>query len=79
MISGRSRVLFASANIAPDIANRFVQTLTAQTTRLAKAPGMAAGTTPASSSEVESEVQTFGMPDPDDSDDTADELYDPNY
>jgi lipid-binding SYLF domain-containing protein len=73
------KIFASSPNIAPDIANRFVQILTAQTTRLAKAPGMAAGTTPAGKSEVEASVQTFGMPDPDDSGDAANELYDPNY
>lgn len=72
--------IFASSpNIAPDIANRFVQILTTQTTRLAKAPGMLAGTAPGNASEPESNVQTFGMPDPDDADGTSDELYDPNY
>ena len=72
--------IFASSpNIAPDIANRFVQILTTQTTRLAKAPGMVAGTARGNASEPESNVQTFGMPDPDDSDDASDELYDPNY
>ena len=71
------KIFASSPNIAPDIANRFVQTLTAQTTRLAKAPGMSAGTEPASSNEEDSTVQTFGMPDPDEASDT--ELYDPNY
>jgi len=72
--------IFASSpNIAPDIANRFVQILTAQTTRLAKAPGMTAGTTPASSGDTESSVQTFGMPGPYDAGDPPNEMYDPNY
>lgn len=71
------KIFASSPNIAPDIANRFVQILTAQTTRLAKAPGMSAGTVPASSSDVDSTVQTFGMPDPDEASDA--ELYDPNY
>lgn len=73
--------IFASSpNTAPDIANRFVQTLTAQTTRLAKAPGMVAGTAPApeASAPAESEVQTFGMPEPEDSGQSS-EYYDPNY
>lgn len=73
------KIFASSPNIAPDIANRFVQILTAQTTRLARAPGMSAGTAPASSSNTESNVQTFSMPDPDDSGDPANELYDPNY
>lgn len=73
------KIFASSPNIAPDIANRFVQVLTAQTTRLAKAPGMTAGAAPAPSSESESSVQTFGIPDPNDSSDPANELYDPNY
>jgi lipid-binding SYLF domain-containing protein len=61
--------IFASSpNIAPDIANTFVQLLTAQTRRLPTKPGMRAGTTPPPSSATSepSEVRTFGMPDPDD-------------
>ena len=73
------KIFASSPNIAPDIANRFVQILTAQTTRLAKAPGMTAGTTPASSGDTESSVQTFGMPGPDDAGDPSNEMYDPNY
>jgi lipid-binding SYLF domain-containing protein len=73
------KIFASSPNIAPDIANRFVQVLTAQTTRLAKAPGMTAGAAPTPTGEAESNVQTFGMPDPDDSGDPANELYDPNY
>jgi lipid-binding SYLF domain-containing protein len=75
--------IFASSpNIAPDVANRFVQVLTAQTTRLAQAPGMATSSSQAPAAETESSVQTFGMPGPGESDDTfeADESYfDPNY
>ncbi len=62
--------IFASSpNIAPDVANTFVQLLTAQTQRLPTAPGMqAAGTSrsPASapSRSGESSVKTFGVPDP---------------
>jgi len=73
------KIFASSPNIAPDIANRFVQGLTAQTTRLAKAPGMTAGAAPARADEADSNVQTFGMPDPDESGDPANELYDPNY
>ena len=73
------KIFASSPNIAPDIANRFVQILTAQTTRLAKAPGMVTGTAPGKVSEpAESQVQTFGMPDPDDSGETGD-YYDPNF
>ena len=60
--------IFASSpNIAPDIANTFVQLLTAQTRRLPTKPGMRAGTTPSPVTSEPSEVRTFGMPDPDDS------------
>ena len=62
--------IFASSpNIAPDVANTFVQLLTAQTLRLPTTPGMqAAGSSGApgnaSSQPTESRVKTFGMPDP---------------
>jgi lipid-binding SYLF domain-containing protein len=63
--------IFASSpNIAPDVANSFVQLLTAQTVRLPSAPGMQASgqRTPATESETgESSVRTFGLPDPDES------------
>lgn len=75
--------IFASSpNIAPDVANRFVQVLTAQTTRLAQAPGMGISSSPAPAAESESSVQTFGMPGPGESDDTIDPVepyFDPNY
>jgi len=63
------KIFASSPNIAPDIANTFVQLLTAQTRRLPTQPGMQTGTmpAPASASSEPSEVQTFGMPDPDDS------------
>lgn len=59
----------SSPNIAPDIANSFVQLLTAQTRRLPTAPGMQTGATasPASASPATddtAEVRTYGMPDP---------------
>jgi lipid-binding SYLF domain-containing protein len=74
------KIFASSPNIAPDIANRFVQVLTAQTTRLAIAPGLNAGTTPAveTGDPAESEVQTFGMPDPEEPGQSS-EYYDPNY
>ena len=64
--------IFASSpNIAPDVANTFVQLLTAQTVRLPSAPGMQAaggqstgGQPPAAESETETQVRTFGLPDP---------------
>lgn len=77
--------IFASSpNIAPDVANRFVQVLTAQTTRLAKAPGMQSrpAASPAPASETESSVQTFGMPGPGESEESGGETesyLDPNY
>jgi lipid-binding SYLF domain-containing protein len=77
------RIFASSPNIAPDVANRFVQVLTAQTTRLAQAPGMSSSRTSAPpAAETESSVQTFGMPGPGESDDTIDSggtYYDPNF
>ncbi|MDH3585766.1 MAG: lipid-binding SYLF domain-containing protein [Gammaproteobacteria bacterium] len=75
------QIFSSSPNIAPDAANRFVQVLTAQTTRLAQAPGMATSAASAPAAESESSVQTFGMPGPGESDDTIDSgesYYDPN-
>ncbi len=76
------KIFASSPNIAPDVANRFVQVLTAQTTRLAQAPGMATSSSRAPAAESESSVQTFGMPGPGESDDTIDSdesYFDPNY
>ena len=61
--------IFASSpNIAPDVANTFVQLLTAQTVRLPTAPGMQAADNPrpagGASRPAEPSVKTFGMPDP---------------
>jgi lipid-binding SYLF domain-containing protein len=69
------QIFASSPNIAPDIANEFVQILTAQTSRLPTQPGMSTGTTqdPQSSADQPSEVRTFGVPDADE------EEYDPNY
>lgn len=65
------RIFASSPNIAPDIANTFVQLLTAQTRRLPKQPGMqpglSPGQSPAAASPGEpdaSSVRTYGMPDP---------------
>jgi lipid-binding SYLF domain-containing protein len=60
----------SSPNIAPDIANSFVQLLTAQTRRLPTAPGMQTETSTAPYSappanDDSAEVRTYGMPDPD--------------
>ena len=70
------KIFDSSPNIAPNIANTFVQVLTAQTLRLPKSPGMQAGTD-GSYEDDEAEVRTFGVPDPGESDD--DTGYDPNY
>ena len=69
------KIFVSSPNIAPDIANTFVQVLTAQTSRLPKSPGMRAGAgLPEETSETNSEVRTFGIPEePDETE------YDPNY
>jgi len=69
------KIFVSSPNIAPDIANEFIQILTAQTSRLPTKPGMQAGTTsaPRSADDEPSSVRTFGMPDVDE------EEYDPNY
>ncbi len=57
------RIFVSSPNIAPDIANTFVQILTAQTSRLAKQPGMTAGSVVPPRNDQQPEVRTFGMPD----------------
>lgn len=57
------RIFVSSPNIAPDIANTFVQILTAQTSRLPKQPGMTTGSRAAPRDEEQPEVRTFGMPD----------------
>ncbi len=58
------KIFASSPNIAPDVANTFIQTLTAQTSRLAKQPGMSTGgTQPDQSAPLEeAEVRTFGIP-----------------
>ncbi len=58
------RIFVSSPNIAPDVANTFVQILTAQTSRLPKQPGMrTAANQPAAGNEP-SDVRTFGLPEP---------------
>lgn len=71
------KIFVSSPNIAPDVANTFIQILTAQTARLPTSPGMQVGTDEPVQ-ESESSVRTYGMPDPGEpaDDDTA---YDPNY
>ena len=59
------RIFVSSPNIAPAIANEFVQILTRQTLRLPTQPGMdTSGIAPEVQTEPESEVRTFGIPDP---------------
>lgn len=68
--------IFASApDRAPDVANTFVQLLTAQTQRLPKQPGMQTDVVPAvEPRETQpSGVRTYGMPDPDAPAETGDE------
>ena len=60
------QIFVSSPNIAPDIANTFVQILTAQTRRLPTQPGMRAGRVPkryTTGDDEGSEVRTFGIPD----------------
>lgn len=60
------QIFESSPNIAPDVANTFVQVLTAQTRRLPKQPGMQTGPQPSADNREESSpsVRTFGIPDP---------------
>jgi lipid-binding SYLF domain-containing protein len=59
------KIFASSPNIAPDLANTFVQLLTAQTSRLPTQPGMQAGFSPDRqvAAEETSRVRTFGIPD----------------
>lgn len=58
------KIFVSSPTIAPDVANTFVQILTAQTSRLPTQPGMStAGAT--ADEETQSEVRIYGIPDPD--------------
>ncbi len=68
------RIFASSPNIAPDIANTFVQILSAQTSRLPKQPGMSTIDSPATQ-DSQPEVRTFGLPEAG----TGDDEYDPNY
>ena len=71
------KIFVSSPNIAPAIANTFVQMLTAQTVRLPTSPGMQAGAEPSQPVDDEADVRTFGMPDPGEADDETE--YDSNY
>ncbi len=72
------KIFASSPNVAPDLANTFVQTLTAQTRRLPTQPGMRAGASPGprAAADETSKVRTFGMPDVDESrDDFNNDAY----
>jgi lipid-binding SYLF domain-containing protein len=56
------RIFVSSPNIAPDVANTFVQILTAQTSKLPGTPGMTRSS-PVPVPEDKAEVRTFGLPD----------------
>lgn len=75
------KIFVSSPTIAPDIANTFVQMLTAQTSRLPRQPGMQVGNNPESVRNDDTpDVRTYGMPDPGDTaDDDNDEQYNPDY
>lgn len=63
------QIFASSANAAPQVANQFVQVLTAQTRRLPVQPSMNGEVASVSdSSEPQSTVKTYGMPEPDESD-----------
>jgi len=65
------RIFVSSPNVAPDVANTFVQILTAQTNSLPTQPGMSTNSTPAAK-DKQVEVRTFGLPDAGTSDDESD-------
>lgn len=67
------KIFASSPNIAPNIANDFVQILTAQTARLPTQPGMNAGATPTPDEREPANVRTFGVPEPDE------EPFEPDY
>jgi len=68
------RIFVSSPNIAPDVANSFVQILTAQTSQLPTTPGVSMNS-PVPVPEEKSEVRTFGLPD----EGSADDEYNPGY
>lgn len=72
------QIFVSSPNVAPGIANTFIQILTAQTARLPTSPGMQAGPQPADGAAGTSSVRTYGMPDAGEAD-GGDTEYDSNY
>lgn len=71
------KIFVSSPNIAPDVANTFVQVLTAQTSRLPTSPGMQAGA--ATTGQDSANVRTFGMPEPGEAENGDTEYDDPSY
>ncbi len=72
------KIFASSPNVAPNMANTFVQILTAQTRRLPTQPGMESGVSAAPQSAPQNdaaEVRTFGIPAAEEDED----VYDPNY
>lgn len=61
------RIFVSSPNIAPDVANTFVQILTAQTNRLPRQPGMRTAANQPRADDRPSEVRTFGLPEAEES------------
>ena len=59
------QIFQSSGNAAPQIANNFVQILTAQTSRLPTQPGMQAGSSAPAAGPQESTVRTYAIADPD--------------
>lgn len=80
------QIFASSPNAAPDVANTFIQMLTAQTSRLPKQPGMQSGAVPgtpatqSNNNNSASSVRTFGVPEPEEaSAESGDEQYEQNY
>ncbi|MBT8080715.1 MAG: lipid-binding SYLF domain-containing protein [Gammaproteobacteria bacterium] len=69
-------VFASSPNAAPDVANTFVQVLTAQTSRLPTQPGMRSGVRTASASPKTStpSVRTYAIPGPQEPDDELEDI-----
>jgi len=73
------QIFESTGNAAPQIANTFVQVLTAQTRRLPTQPGMEAGVTASNTMAVPpSSARTYGIGDPD-APDADEELYSQDF
>ena len=72
------RIFKSSPNAAPDVANTFVQMLTAQTRRLPSQPGMQSTVVEASADRESGSVRTFGIPE-DGAAASDDDVYDSGY